>query len=398
MAVHLAKKGIPALVLVLVLAGGAILWAVLDHAPDHEAAPPPPGPVAVSVSVVEPETLGANLRFLAQTEGSQVVEIRARVAGYLQERAFTEGQQVEKGSLLFQIDPKPFEVQLEQARARLASAQATLDRATQQVKRYEEAFARQAGTSNELDDWQTQRSVAQAQVQQATAEIAAANLELGYTTIESPITGVIGRSLKDVGSYVDAGQNGLLAVVQQVDPMYVRYSVTETELLRFQRQEDSGVLVVPELTAIEFTITLADGSAYPHTGNINFLDVQVDQTTGTSVVRGQVPNPDGLLRPGQFVYATITNVQRVNVIRVPQSAVQMSPSGASVLVIGPDGKAQPRPVELGEWDGNEYWAIEDGLEPGDKVITNRLMMVRPGTPVTIAEPQAEPAQPEGEPS
>jgi membrane fusion protein (multidrug efflux system) len=201
-----------------------------------------------------------------------------------------------------------------------------------------------------------------------------------------------------VGSYVDAGQNGLLAVVQQVDPMYVRYSVTETELLRFQRQEDSGVLVVPELTAIEFTITLADGSAYPHTGNINFLDVQVDQTTGTSVVRGQVPNPDGLLRPGQFVYATITNVQRVNVIRVPQSAVQMSPSGASVLVIGPDGKAQPRPVELGEWDGNEYWAIEDGLEPGDKVITNRLMMVRPGTPVTIAEPQAEPAQPEGEPS
>ena len=403
MSVHLMRKGIPALVLILVLAGGALFWTLMDPAPSHEAASGPGGPIPVSVSTVEPETLSAHLRFLAQTEGSQVVEIRARVAGYLEERAFTEGQQVEKGSALFRIDAKPFEVQLEQARARLASAQATLERATHQVRRYQEAVARDAGTSNELEDWQTQQSIAQAQVQQATAEIAAAELELGYTTIESPITGSVGRSLKDVGSYVDAGQNGLLAVVQQVDPMYVRYSVTEAEMLRFQRQEEAGVLIVPELTSIEFTITLADGSEYPHTGHINFLDVAVDQTTGTSVVRGEVPNPDGVLRPGQFVYATITNVQRVNVIRVPQSAVQMSPKGASVMVIGPDGNAQARPVELGEWDDNEFWVIEQGLQPGDRVITDRLMMVRPGAPVTVAEPRAEseapsPATSEGEPS
>lgn len=396
---HVVKKGIPALVLVLVLAGGAVFWTLTESGPSHEAVAPPSNPIPVSVHVVEPETLAAPLRFLAQTEGSQVVEIRARVAGYLQERQFTEGQRVEKGSTLFQIDPEPFEVQLEQAQARLSSAQATLERATHQVERYRRAVESSAGTSNELEDWQTQKSVATAEVQRAKAEIDAAQLELGYTTIESPITGVVGRSLRDVGSYVDAGQNGLLAVVQQIDPIYVQYSVTESEMLRFQRQEAEGVLIVPELTEIEFSVTLADGSVYAHTGHINYLDVEVDQTTGTSVVRGEVPNPDGLLKPGQFVYATVTNIQRVGVIRVPQAAVQMSTRGASVMVVSEDGTAQPRPVELGEWDDNVHWVIQRGLEPGDKVITDRLMMVRPGTAVTIApESESQPAQPAGEPS
>lgn len=378
---HIVRRGIPVLVLIGALGGACYYWETASHAPVPHEPPAPLDPVPVETLTVARETVPVTMRFLGQTEGAQVVEIRARVAGYLQERAFEEGSRVEVGQKLFQIDPRPFEVEVAQAEAGLASARATLERATMQLRRFEQLGNQGTVTESEIEEWSTQKQVAAAQVQQRQAEIAAAKLQLDYATITSPIQGVIGQALKDTGSYVDAGQNGLLAVVQQVDPIYVRYAVTEQEILRFRRQVDAHEIVAPDVEQLELEITLSDGSTYPYRGRINFIDIQVDQTTGTSVVRGEVPNPEGLLKPGQFIYTSVLGINRINVIRVPQGVVTQSPTGASVMVVN-GGVAELRPVTLGDWSGSDFWIIERGLEPGDQVITSKLMMVRPGLPVS----------------
>lgn len=381
---HIAGRGIPVVVLVLVLVGALFLLRYDGSAPGHEAAADQQAPVPVSVMTVKRETVPIRMRFLGQTEASKRVEIRARVAGYLHAWTFKEGDRVEQGQALFQIDSRPFEVALAEARARLGSAEATLGLARYQVRRLEDLFSKQAASDVELEEWQVQERVALAQVELAKAQVAAAELELGYATIEAPISGMIGRVLKDTGSYVDSGANGLLAVVQQVDPIYVRYSVTEQEILRFRRQIAASQVTVPEIEKIELELTLADGSIYPHRGHINFVDVQFDEATGTSVVRGQVPNPDNNLRPGQFVHASVLGIERTNVVRVPQGAVRQSPGGASVLVVNRENVAESRPVVLGDWSGTDCWIVERGLEPGDRVITDRLMVVRPGMEVAVA--------------
>lgn len=381
---HLVRRGIPILVLLLALAGVYLYWRQTDSNPRHEPAPMPVDPVPVTVQVLREETVPAEMRFLGQTEASLRVEIRARVAGYLGDPTFKEGDPVEKGQKLFQIDPRPFEVALAEARAGLDSAQATLEYARYHLARVQELSAHNAATPLEVEDWQKQERVATAEVQLRSAQIAGAELNLSYTSIEAPITGLIGQALKDPGSYVDAGQNGLLATVYQVDPIDVRFSITEQEMLRFERQLAAGEITAPPPGQAELQITLADGSVYPHRGRIDYLDVEVDLTTGTSVVRGQVPNPDRVLKPGQFIHVDVLGIERVNVLRVPQQAVLQSPSGANVLVVNDESVAESHPVELGAWTGNRYWIVERGLAAGDRVITDRLMMVRAGVPVTIS--------------
>lgn len=383
--IHVARRLTPLVILLFVLAGAYFYWGYWDPSPKHEAPTQQMPTLTVETIAVEKEDVPIRMRFLGQTEAALFVEIRARVAGYLEERSFKEGERVETGQRLFQIDPRPFEVQVAQARAGLASAEAQLERATQQLERFERLTVQGAVTEGEIDDWRTQQRVAVAAVQESRAQIDAAELQLQYATIESPITGMIGQALKDIGSYVDAGQNGLLAVVQQVDPIYVRYSVTEQDVLRFQRQLAADEIVAPEIDKLELEIELSDGSIYPHRGHINFVDVQVDETTGTSVIRGQVANPDGNLKPGQFIYATVLGIQRVNAIRVPQEAVLQSPGGASVMIVNDNSKAESQPVTLGDWSGGDTWIIEKGLEPGDRVIVSQLMRLRPGMPVTLSD-------------
>lgn len=381
---HCVRRAIPILVLLLAIGGGYLFWFKRQHGPSVVAAPPPQGPTAVSVIVARPETVPIRIRYLGQTEGSQVVEIRARVAGYLQERTFKEGERVEKDQKLYQIDPRPFDVELEMARARLASAEATLERARSQLRRFRDLSGRQTVSQDEVEQWQKEERVAQAEVNLQKAQIEAAELQRSYTAITSPITGVIGKALKDTGSYVDAGQNGLVAVVQQLDPIYVRFSVTEQDTLRWRREMGSRQVLAPRPEAQELELTLSDGKVYPLKARVNYVDVEVDQTTGTSIIRGEVPNPNGLLKPGQFIYAQPLGMQRVDVIRVPQRAVIQSPAGASVYVVNDKYEAERRPVTLGNWSDNDLWIVETGLKPGDQVIVDRLMMLRPGAPVTLS--------------
>jgi membrane fusion protein (multidrug efflux system) len=382
---HLIWRGIPIAALLVVLILSYVYWVRTDHGPTAQAAPAPqPAPLPVDTVVVEPRNVPLRPTFLGQTEASQVVEIRSRVRGFLLERAFEEGATVRQGQVLFRIDPKPFQAELDMARASLGSAEARLARARQELQRYEQLFARNTATANELDQIRTEERVAAAQVQLETARVQRAELDLGYTTISAPITGVIGQALKDVGTYVDDGPNALLSVLRQVEPMYVRYAVSEQDLLRWQRQRESGQVNVPEVDQLQLEITLGDGRPYPHPGRINFVDVLVDPATGTSVIRGTVPNPENTLRPGQFVHATVLGIERLGAILVPQKAVIHAPNGAMVYVVNDQNTIEPRPVTLGEWQG-EGWVIESGLRGGERVVVDRLMQVRPGMVVTVTQ-------------
>jgi membrane fusion protein (multidrug efflux system) len=312
------------------------------------------------------------------------VQIRARVRGFLMERAFEEGQPVKAGRVLFRIDPRSFKAELEVARARLEGAEARLERARTELKRLEELVAKQAANQVEYENALKEERVAAAEVHLEQARREQAQLELDYTSVESPLDGVVGQALKDVGSYVDETASGLLAVVQQVDPIYVRYSVSEGEMLRWQRLQESGAVNVPKVEDLGLEITLGDGGTYAHGGRINFVDVQVDPSTGTAVVRGTVPNPEGTLLPGQFVHATVKGIERMNTVMVPQRSVLQTPSGPSVYVVNEKNTVESRPVTLGDWVG-EGWIVEKGVKPGDRVVADRLMMVRPGMAVAATD-------------
>lgn len=393
----LARLGIGILTLALVGAG-IYVWKVrtggASGAPGHTAAAP--GPMPVSVVEVRAQPVALTPRFLGRTEASQTVQIRARINGFLEAREFEEGTVVEARQVLFRIDPRPFEAELAVARARLENARARAARARRQVERLQGAAEQGAASLTELDQQLTEEQVALSDVRLEEARVYQAELDLGYTTIESPIRGVVGRALRDVGSYLQAGQEALLAVVQQIDPIYVTYSISEQELLRWNRLLEEGLVTVPDPQRIPLAIELADGTPYPHVGHLNFVGTQIEATTATTILRGDVPNPDHRLRPGQFVRVQPLGVTRSAAILVPQSAVLQSPGGASVYIVGADGLAHPRSVVVGDWVGDAV-IIEDGLTPGDRVIANHLSRLRPGTPVEVAEVLAAPAAPPAAP-
>lgn len=394
---HIVRQLLIAVLVVAVLPAIYLYFGSTDHAPAPVEAAGPSGPLPVTVIVMEPRDVPIETRFLAQTEASQLVPIRARVSGYLLERSFTEGQRVEQGQVLFRIDPEPFEVALAQADAQLAASRARLQRAEQQLQRVQRLVAQQAASADELEQWQEEQQVAAADVKLQQARLAQVQLDLDYTTITSPIAGMIGERAQDEGSYISPSGESLLATVRQVDPIYVRYAVSEQELLQWERLQSEGAISNTSVEHLDVEIILPDGRIHPETGKISFVDVAVDPSTGTAVVRATVPNPGGALRPGQFVTARVKGVNRVDALVVPQSAVMQNPTGTTVYVIDDQGLAQLRPVVPGDWHGSE-WVIDSGLVPGDRVIVDRLMQLRPGTPVQAVVPGSEPAAASGAPA
>lgn len=382
------RKMISHVVVVVVCAGVVFAgWYFLvgshggGHAASHEAHAGPPPEVGVLTVRGQPVVLTPD--YLGQTEAAQVVEIRARVAGFLEEANFREGGPVERGQVLFRIDPQPFEAEVAVAEARLEAAQAQVRWAEDQVERFERLVAQGAATEPELEEQQTALRIAQAEVALARAQLRQAELDLGYTTVHAPIDGLIGQTLRDVGSYVDAGATGLLAVVSQVDPIHVNFTISELELLRVNRLAAEGRVVGFNAGQMRVRLVLSDGTTYPHEGMVDFVDVAVDPSTSTTLLRATVPNPDGFLRPGQFVHVVPLGYMRPDAIVVPQGAVQQTPTGSSVYVVDDEDVAMVRPVELGSWVGTG-WVIEDGLREGDRVVVDGIMKVRPGLPVAPA--------------
>ena len=361
----------------------------------------PPGghggmpPASVAVQEVQPRAIPLELEFPAQTAGSREVEVRARVQGILLKRNYNEGAQVHAGQSLFLIDPAPYEAAAARAEADVTSAEARLANATRNARRTKPLFDAQAASQKDLDDALSAEEVAAADLKGARARLTEARLNMSYTKVEAPISGASSRALKSDGTLI-AGPQDLLTTVTQTDPIYVNFGLSESEQARFAREAAAGALVLPKDGRFDVTIRTEDGRLYSRTGKLAFSDVRVNPQTGTSDARAEIPNPAGEVRPGQFVRAILKGVVRQSAIAVPQRAVVEGPQGKMVYVLGPDGKAQPRPVTLGEWVGQD-WVVLSGLNAGDKVITDGLMKVFPGAPVQVGDPNAAPPGAPGAP-
>jgi membrane fusion protein (multidrug efflux system) len=340
-------------------------------------APPPPPPEVLVAEVVQKD-VPIYIELVGSTLGSQDVEIRARVEGFLISINFTEGAFVHKGQLLYKIDPKPFEAALDQAKANLATAQAGLEKTNNDVARYQPLFARQAVSKQELDNALSAQQAARAQVDAHKAAVAQAQLDLGYTNIASPVDGVIGTTQKKVGSLVGRGESTLLNIVSQLNPILFRCSIAEAEYLRLARRGGQEPKAAQKQANVE--LILADGTIFSHKGRLDAIERAVDPTTGTLTGQFAFPNPDRLLRPGQYGKARLATEVKEGALLVPQLAVQERQGLYSVMVVKPDATVEQRTVKAGERVGN-LWIIDSGVKPGEKVIVEGLQKVQPGAKV-----------------
>ena len=317
--------------------------------------------------------------YVGQTESSQQVEIRARVNGFLDKRVYQEGTMVHQGDVMFVMDRKPFQAALDAAQAEYAQQKARLDTAQANLDRVRPLAAKNALSQKDLDDSIGQQQAAAAALEQARADVTSAHLNLGYTTITAPVTGLSSFAKKQDGSYIDAS-NSLLTYVAKLDPVWVNFSLSENEMLDLRTQTQNGTLKLPERGKLEAVIVLADGSIYPERGHIAFADAELSSETGTYLIRAVVSNADGSLRPGQFVRIRLMGAQRPNAIAVPQAAVMQGPRGEFVWTVDARGLAQQRAIETGEWNGNA-WVVNSGLHQGDRVILDNALKMMPGEPV-----------------
>lgn len=351
-----------------------------------ETAPAAPPPPEVLVATVEQRDVPVVTELVGQTKGSQDVEIRARVEGYLEDVAFTEGSIVRKGQLLYRIDPKPLQATLANAKADLATAQARFAKANNDVSRLRPLAARQAVSQQELDNAVAAQDASKAQVEAQTASVDKAQLDLGYATITSPINGMVGTTLVRAGNLVGRGESTLLTTVSEIDPILFTAGISEAEYLRIARRADDikkeqGGKPVP------VDLILADGGVHSQQGRVDAIERAVDPATGTLSVQFRFANPGGLIRPGQFGRARFVLETKRNALLVPQRAVQELQSLYSVAVTGSDNKLDVKTVTVGPRIGTQ-WVIESGLTAGERVVVEGAQRVRPGT---IVAPKPAPA-------
>jgi membrane fusion protein (multidrug efflux system) len=353
-------------------------------------------PAEVTTLVVQPASYPVAFEYVGQAAGSKDAEVRARVTGIIEKRLYQEGGVVKAGQPLFLIDPRPYEAQLALAQAEVARAQADKSRAEREAARLKPLAERRAIGQKEADDAQSQAEMADAAIKAAQAKATEARLNLSYTRVNAPISGVTSRAEQSEGSLATANQT-LLTTISQLDPIWVVFSASETERLKLETARAQGKIKLPNGGGYEVELKLADGSKFPRTGRINFSDSRVDPKTGTTEFRATVPNADGMLKPGQFLRVVLKGAERPDAIAVPQIAVMDGPQGKFVYVTAKDkdGKdiAQPRPVAVGDWtqgDGNNRWLIESGLKAGDVVIVDGVARLMPGAPIKVAGPAGVP--------
>ena len=346
-------------------------------------------PALVAVLEVKAKTLPVEFEYPAQTAGSREVEVRARISGILLKRNFEEGAAVRAGQSLFTLDSASFEAAAARAEADVTAAEVRLANAARSSKRLKPLFEAKAVSQKEYDDAVSGEEVAASDLKSARARLAEARLSLGYAKVESPISGVTSRALKSEGSLI-AGPQDLLTTVSQIDPIYVNFGLSESEQGSLKRDAAAGKLTLPRDGRFDVTVKFEDGRVYSRTGKLVFTDVRVNNQTGTSDARAELPNPAGEIRPGQFVRVVLKGAQRPDAITVPQRAVMEGPQGKLVYVVGKENKAEPRPVVVGEWAGKD-WVILSGVNAGDKVIVDGLVKVFPGAPVQVGDPN--PANP-----
>lgn len=358
----------------VVLIAAALLLSACSG--DKAAQPAAAAPQALPVTVIEVAPTQAPLvvEAVAQAEGAREVEVRARVSGILEKWLFREGEPVKAGQMLFRIERAPFEIALAQAKARLAEAQAVEEQTAREAQRLTGLVDEKAISQKEFDDARSASAVARAAVKSAEAAVREAELNLSYTQVTAPVAGVTGRAHRSEGSLVNTGSDSLLTTIAQINPIWVRFSLSDNDLAGVP----GGRAAVRSFREVE--LQLPDGSILPQRGRINFSASRIDPALGTLEMRAEFANADAVVLPGQFVRARVIAGERDNVFLVPQAAVTQTESGPVVMLANAEGKVEPRPIKLGQWQGKD-WVVTGGLQAGDRVIVDNLIKLRPGAPV-----------------
>ena len=359
----------------LALAVSAILSSVLLTAcsgGDKPAGAPPMGPMPVTVLEMQPQKVPSSIEVMAQTEGARETEVRARVAGILFKRIYQDGETVKAGQPLFQIDRSSYEIALAEARAKA-------EQTGREMNRLKSLIEAKAISQKEYDDSASNNAIAQAALRQA-------ELNLSWTTVTAPVSGTTGRAVKSEGNLITAGADSLLTAIYQSNPIWVRFSLGDSDLAKLS----GGRVTSKNVSGVE--LILADGTVYPKAGKLNFLAGNIDTTLGTQQLRAEFDNRENQLLPGQFVRIRLLTGERDGVFLVPQSAVLQTEQGTLVMTAGEGDKVAPRPVQAGEWRGKD-WVILGGLKAGDKVIIDNLIKLRPGAPVAPHGPGEKPGAP-----
>ncbi|MEZ4598369.1 MAG: efflux RND transporter periplasmic adaptor subunit [Syntrophotaleaceae bacterium] len=369
----------------LLAVGLAVVCGCREEAP----VAPPPRPEVVVIEV-QPRTVPVTFEYVGQTQSSHEVQIRSRVTGFLDKRTYTEGAIVKKGQVLFLMDDKPFQAQLDAILGALAQHQAQLQTARATLARIRPLAAQDAASQKDLDDAVGREQASAAAVQTARAQVVQAQLNLSYCTIMSPVTGISAEAMQQDGAYIDP-LNSQLTTVSVLSPMRVNFSVSENEFRRYRTQVAKGRLRPPEGNDYIIEVVLVDGSVFPFTGRITFAAPSYDVQTGTFLIRTSVDNPEGVLRPNQYVRVRMKGAERPNAILVPQRAVQQGAKGHFLWVVTKEGKAESRPVVIGDWSGDSIF-IEEGLRAGDRVVVDGGLSLSPGMPVTV-KPLADTQKP-----
>ena len=351
---------------------------------------PAGAPPEVYVADVVQKDVPIYTELVGQTRGSQDVEIRARVEGYLNRVAFTEGSFVRKGELLYEIDPLPLEAALANAKAQLATAQARLEKTNTDVNRLTPLAKQQAVSQQELDNALAFRDAARAQVDAQKAAVDKATLDLGYAHITAPLDGLVGTTEVKAGNLVGRGESTLLTTVSQTDPILFRAGISEAEYLRLAKRIAEAGGASAGRSKAEIELLLADGTVHPQPGHVDAIERAIDPTTGTLAVQFKFPNPQRVVRPGQYGRARFVVETKPGALLVPQRAVTELQNLYSVAVVGAGNKVEFRNVKVGpRVDG--LWLIEEGLKPGEKVVVEGLQKVRDGAVVSPKAAEAAPA-------
>jgi len=358
---------------------GAVVTGLVLTAACEKPAPPPPPPPEVYVTDVAQRDVPEYLELVGQAQGYQDVDIRARVEGFLESVDFQEGTFVRKGAILYHIDPKPLEATLAAANADVATAQARLEKATNDVNRYTPLAAKQAVSQQELDNARAEKDAATSQLAAAKAAVDRATLDLGYTKIYSPIDGLVGTTQVKPGNFVGRGEATLLTTVSQLDPIIFRVGITEADYLRVMQNgpRKAGAAA----TAAGIQLTLADGTAYPEKGTLGPVERSVNASTGTLGIQLIFPNPNNVLRPGAYGRARLLLDTISGALLVPQRAVQELQGLYSVALVNADSTISFRNVKVGP-RVDSLWVITEGLKPGERVVVEGLQRIRDGMTVT----------------
>ncbi len=372
--VALSRTGLAATLLVVALVSAC---GKADNAAPA-AAPPPPEVGVVTVSLGD---VGLVTELPGRLEASRVAQVRARAAGILQKRLFTEGSDVRAGQALFSIDAAPYQATYASAQASVARAQANLSQATALAERYAPLVEANAVSKQEYASAVAAQKQAQADVAVGNAAVQTARINLDYATVTSPIAGRIGRALVTEGALVGQGEATQLAVVQQINPMYVNFTQPAADVMQLRKALEAGQLKRATGTAAAaVSIVLEDGTLYAQPGKLLFSDLSVDASTGQITLRAEVPNPGGVLLPGLYVRVRLAQAEAGNAITLPQQAVTRAPTGDTVMVVAADGKVAQRPVKVGNAQ-NGRWVILGGLQAGEQVMVDGFQKVRGAGPV-----------------